>query len=100
MSAPSRHVMLCPSARQQPCPPISPADLDLVGAWCVKRVPMHARDQVAIGYTKRGAAITLLERRAPWDGVGDWTSPVRPTAAHRLGLASVLARPEYPLVSA
>lgn len=60
---------------------ISQSDLDRVAAWCEQQVPLRVRDQVAFGYTKRGASITLVERRAPWDGVGDWTA--RPFAQLR-----------------
>ena len=54
---------------------------ELVAAWCEQRVPVQVRDQVTLGYITRGASITLVERRAPWDGVGDWTA--RPFAQLR-----------------
>lgn len=60
---------------------ISQPERDRVAEWCERQVPVHARDQVAFGYATRGASITLLERRAPWDGVGDWTA--RPFAQLR-----------------
>ncbi|MEY9930432.1 hypothetical protein ABH926_005077 [Catenulispora sp. GP43] len=60
---------------------ISQPDQELVAAWCEQRVPAHVRDQVAVGFTMRGASITLIERRAPWDGVGEWTA--RPFAQLR-----------------
>ncbi|MEZ0107601.1 hypothetical protein ABH920_001593 [Catenulispora sp. EB89] len=60
---------------------VSQPDLDCVAAWCEQQVPVRVRDQVAFGYTTRGASITLLERRAPWDGVGGWTA--RPFAQLR-----------------
>jgi hypothetical protein len=55
--------------------------LDRVAARCEQPVPVRVRDQVAFGYTTRGASITFLERRAPWDGVCDWTA--RPFAQLR-----------------
>lgn len=60
---------------------ISQSDRDCVADWCEQQVPAHVRDQVVFGYTTRGDSITLLERRAPWDGAGDWTA--RPFAQLR-----------------
>jgi hypothetical protein len=33
--------------------------------WCATRVPEDERDQLQIGYTIHGDAITILERRPP-----------------------------------
>lgn len=35
-------------------------------AFCEKRTPGFARDQVRLEYEFRGDAVTLVERRAPW----------------------------------
>lgn len=46
-----------------------------VSAFCEGRIPPHARDQIRLEHVVRGNAITIVERRPPWDGVGDeWTS--------------------------
>jgi hypothetical protein len=55
-----------------------PPEIDIarVRRYCQRRVPPHARDQVRLETVVRGAAITIIERRAPWredsdpDGAG------------------------------
>jgi hypothetical protein len=34
--------------------------------WCERRVPGHLRDEVRVECRRRGGAVTILERRAPW----------------------------------
>jgi hypothetical protein len=36
-----------------------------VRAFCERRVPAHARDQIRLDHTVRGEAITIVERRLP-----------------------------------
>ncbi|WP_438801859.1 DUF3024 domain-containing protein [Catenulispora pinistramenti] len=39
---------------------ITQLDQELVAAWCEQRVPVHARHQVTVGHTTRGASVTLV----------------------------------------
>lgn len=51
--------------------------LELVTDWCGTRVPESMRDQMRVEATKRGRAITIVERRPPWRSSGassEWTS--------------------------
>jgi hypothetical protein len=64
------------------------ADIDLVrvARWCEHRVPQRARHQVRMEYRVRGATVTVVERRVPWDAPGTefgpaWTT--RPVAQLR-----------------
>jgi hypothetical protein len=43
--------------------------------WCERHVPAHLRDEIRIECRRRGGAVTILERRAPWSPeLGtDWT---------------------------
>lgn len=47
-----------------------------VVAFCERRVPPHARDQIRLEYAVRGNAITIVERRPPWlvDFGPEWSS--------------------------
>jgi hypothetical protein len=49
--------------------------------FCETHLPDRARVQVRLESAWRGDTVTLIERRAPWDGPGDWTS--RPIARFR-----------------
>jgi hypothetical protein len=58
-----------------------PVDLDrafrAVEIFCESRVPPEYRDEVRVECERRGKAITIIERRPPWnpDVVGpDWSS--------------------------
>lgn len=42
--------------------------------WAEQRIPAHARAEVGVGCAVRGSSVVITEVRAPWDGVGDWTS--------------------------
>lgn len=53
---------------------ITELDRARVTRWAADQVPLHAREQVRVGWTARGIALTVTEERAPWDGVGSWTS--------------------------
>lgn len=46
----------------------------LLAELCRTHVPSRARDQIRLEVAWRGTAATLVERRPPWDGCGDWTS--------------------------
>lgn len=47
-----------------------------VRAFCNRRIPPHARDQVRLEHSVRGDAITIIERRPPWreDFGPEWSS--------------------------
>jgi hypothetical protein len=47
-----------------------------VEAFCDSRVPEDLRDEIRIGCTRRGEAITIVEQRPPWNAdVGpEWSS--------------------------
>ena len=49
------------------------ADVVRVQAWCDSQVPAAAREQVRIVCEVDALALTILEERPPWDGVGEWT---------------------------
>jgi Protein of unknown function (DUF3024) len=53
-------------------------DLDVarVQRWCAERVPDHARTQVRVDCEIAPRALTIVERRAPWqpDLAPEWTS--------------------------
>ncbi|HVR89356.1 MAG TPA: DUF3024 domain-containing protein [Candidatus Limnocylindria bacterium] len=42
--------------------------------FCATHLPVRARTQVRLEHAWRGNDVTLIERRAPWDSRGDWTS--------------------------
>lgn len=47
----------------------------LLGEFCERRVPQFARDQLYLEFKSRGNDLSLIERRAPWDGSDrEWTS--------------------------
>ena len=48
----------------------------LLGSYCERRVPPHVRDEVGLEFRIRGEAVTLVERRAPYKGRGEWTERV------------------------
>lgn len=61
-------------------------DLVRVARWCDEKVPARVRDQVRMEHRVRAAAVTLVERRVPWDAMGipfgeAWTA--RPVAQLR-----------------
>jgi hypothetical protein len=60
-------------------------DLDLakIRRYAEGCVPEHARHQLHYGIAVRGAAVTIIERRAPWraDNDAEWTA--RPVAQLR-----------------
>ncbi len=47
-----------------------------VEAFCDSRVPEDLRDEIRIECTRRGKAITIVERRPPWnpDFTSDWST--------------------------
>lgn len=53
-------------------------DLDVarVQRWCAARVPEHAQHQVRVECDVSAQFVTIVERRAPWDGEPDaaWTT--------------------------
>ncbi|MBN9097954.1 MULTISPECIES: DUF3024 domain-containing protein [unclassified Pseudonocardia] len=53
-----------------------------IAAYCATRVPAQARDQIRVEHTVRGATVTIIETRPPWDGTdAAWTR--RPIAQLR-----------------
>jgi len=61
-------------------------ELARIGRWCARRIPDHARHQVRLEHQVRGAVVTVVERRVPWDAPDtaygpEWTS--RPVAQLR-----------------
>ena len=50
----------------------------LLGAFCEKRVPAHARPQLRLEYLIRGNSAEIIERRVPWKDPHDecTSSPV------------------------
>ncbi len=53
---------------------ISELDRARLKKWAELRIPAHAKAEIAVGCTVRGSAAVITEERAPWDGVGEWTS--------------------------
>jgi hypothetical protein len=53
---------------------ISEADRARLTQWANEYVPPHARNEVRVTCTVRGSTAVVTEERAPWDGVGSWTS--------------------------
>lgn len=53
---------------------ISELDRARLKKWAEQRIPEHAKAEVAVGCVVRGSAAVISEERAPWDGVGPWTS--------------------------
>ncbi len=45
-------------------------------AYCERRIPPGVRDQIRLKYRIRGETVTLIERRPPWRGPGEWTASV------------------------
>ncbi|MFF1792615.1 hypothetical protein ACFVX9_39930 [Kitasatospora sp. NPDC058243] len=62
---------------------ISEMDRARLAKWAEERIPAHARAEVAVVWAIRANAVVVSEERAPWDGVGEWTS--RRVARLRLG---------------
>lgn len=53
--------------------PVPETDLARVRRFCAAQVPAHLRDQIRVECRVRGAAVTIVECRPPWDGSpGDW----------------------------
>jgi hypothetical protein len=50
--------------------------VDQVGRFCNERIPADLRDQVRLECSLRGPAITIIERRPPWnpDFGPEWTA--------------------------
>jgi hypothetical protein len=59
-------------------PELPDCDLARVRAFCESRTPAHVRDELRIEAEVSRTAVTIVERRPPWDGDGmDWLrSPV------------------------
>ena len=57
--------------------PVSELDIARIRRWCEDRVPQRARYQVHLEVEVVGTVVTIVERRAPWDGVGEWSSNPR-----------------------
>ncbi|MET7544081.1 DUF3024 domain-containing protein [Streptomyces sp. NPDC005507] len=53
---------------------ISELDRVRLKKWAEERIPAHAKAEIAVGCVVRGSAAVITEERAPWDGVGQWTS--------------------------
>ncbi|KAF5998723.1 hypothetical protein BOG92_049955 [Streptomyces sp. WAC00263] len=53
---------------------ISELDRARLKKWAGQRIPEHAKAEVAVGCAVRGSTAVITEERAPWDGVGQWTS--------------------------
>lgn len=53
---------------------ISETDRARLKKWAGQQVPEHAGAEVAVGCVVRGDTAVITEGRAPWDGVGEWTS--------------------------
>lgn len=48
-----------------------------LSAYCDQRVPLHVRDRVQVGYTIKGNAVTLFERRPDFRNKNEWIqSPI------------------------
>ena len=45
-----------------------------LGAFCEKRIPAHARDQVKLSYAIRGNNVTLNEERVVYSEPGTWVT--------------------------
>ena len=51
-----------------PLPPdVQETTVAQVQRYCDERVPAEARSEIRIEYTVRGSAITIVERRPPWN---------------------------------
>ena len=48
----------------------------VLGSYCERRVPEHVRDKVRLEFRIKGERVTLLERRLPFRGKGEWTELV------------------------
>ena len=58
----------------QNCPMSIPeTDVHRITRWCQARVPERAQHQVRVECDVADRHATIVEVRAPWDGVGDWT---------------------------
>jgi hypothetical protein len=50
-------------------------DLRRINNYCEERTPVEHADTIRIESTVRGKTVTIVERRPPWNGVGEqWTS--------------------------
>src|SRR3954470_21325405 len=68
--------------------------------WAEQRVPARARAEAAVVCTERGSTTVITEERAPWDGVGEWTSRKVARLRHTdEGVAPGRGGPSRPLVS-
>jgi hypothetical protein len=54
-------------------PVLSEVAVARVRRFCAQRIPRAARDEVRLEVEARGRNVTILEVRAPWQGVGPWT---------------------------
>ncbi len=53
------------------------AALSAVEVFCESRIPQELRNEIRLECSRRGSAITIVERRPPWnpDAIGDeWTT--------------------------
>jgi hypothetical protein len=41
--------------------------------FCERRAPEEIRDALRLDHEVRGSTITIVERRPPWNGEGEWT---------------------------
>jgi hypothetical protein len=58
----------------------------LLADYCARRVPPSVRNELRLEHKVRGNAVTLVERRPPWRGAGEWTTgPVAQFRRLRLG---------------
>ena len=54
---------------------IPETDLRRINKYCEDRSPIEHADKVRIEASARGKTVTIVERRPPWDGIGnEWTS--------------------------
>jgi hypothetical protein len=48
--------------------------LELVERFCAQRAAGIAPEPPRLEYEVRGSSVTIVERRPPWDGRGDWSA--------------------------
>ena len=65
-----------PVADSRPTPGVLDLDLARIHRWCAARVPEAARSQVRLECEVGERDVTIVERRAPWQGAAgaDWSS--------------------------
>jgi hypothetical protein len=56
-------------------PVVTDEDLQRVREYCAAKVPEALQDQVRVEVTRRGDALTIVERRCPWTPeIAEWSS--------------------------